>query len=176
MISMQTRLPFLALLSSALLPILLPTSAAAVTITVGGITYDMSALSTSVTSQSTAFGLPPLGQMPWWENQTLASTFAMTVFNQLGPGWDGDYGPVFAYAIDTTKNEVQGMAQSISDSDDLIDVTPSTGSMVTYAIASPGTTSAVPGPLPVLVAGGGWVWSRRLKQRVRRAGSTVSPT
>lgn len=176
MISMQTRLPFLALLSSALLPILLPASAAAVTITVGGISYDMSAFSTSVTSHPTAFGLPPLGQMPWWENQTLASTFAATVFDQLGPGWDSDYGPVFAYAIDTSKNEVQGMAQSISDSNDLIDVTPPTGSMVSYAIANPGTTSAVPGPLPVLVAAGGWAWSRRLRQRVRRAGSAVPPT
>jgi hypothetical protein len=110
--------------------------------------------------------------MPWWGNDTLASEFATTLFNQLGTGWDADYGPVFAYSLDTSWSEVRGVAQSITDINDLIDVIVSTGSTNTYAIASP--LPDVPGPLPVLAMATGWGWSRRLRTWLRRAG-TVAP-
>lgn len=164
-----TRFIPLAFLGGTILPLLSPAPAAAITITVGSINYDVSAFSTSPASQFATFGLPPLGQMPWWGNDTLAYDFATTLFNQLGAGWDADYGPVFAYSLDTSLNEVRGLAQSITDINDLIDVTASTVSTNTYAIASP--LPDVPGPLPVLATATGWAWSRRLRQRLRRAGT-----
>lgn len=161
-----------AFLGGTILSMLSPAPAAAITISVGGINYDVSAFSTSPASQPDAFGLPPQGQMPWWGNDTLASEFATTLFNQLGTGWDADYGPVFAYSLDTSWSEVRGVAQSITDINDLIDVIASTGSTNTYAIASP--LPDVPGPLPVLAMATGWGWSRRLRTWLRRAG-TVAP-
>lgn len=167
-----TRFIPLAFLGGTILPMLSPAPAAAINITVGGINYDVSAFSTSPASQPAAFGLPPLGQMPWWGNDTLAYDFATTLFNQLGAGWDANYGPVFAYSLDTSLNELRGLAQSITDINDLIDVTASTVSTNTYAIAS--LLPDVPGPLPVLATATGWGWSRRLRQRLRQAG-TVAP-
>ncbi len=156
------RLAAGALLSGALLPLLAPVPAAAV----GVQGYDVSVLTLSYASQSSLFALPPLGQMPWWGNSTLASTFASDVFNQLGAGWDPDYGPVFAYAVDTSTDQVLGLTQSLTDLNDQIDVAPSLAAITRYAIA----VAPVPLPLPLLGAAAGLGWSRRLRQRTRVVG------
>jgi hypothetical protein len=157
--SSLARLAVGAFLSGVLLPLLAPAPATAVVVQ----GYDVSVLTLSYASQSSLFALPPLGQMPWWGNSNLASTFASEVFNQLGAGWDPDYGPVFAYAVDTSAGQVLGLTQSLTDVNDQIDVTPSLTTTTRYAIA----VAPVPVPLPLLGAAAGLRWSRRLRQRTR---------
>jgi hypothetical protein len=74
---------------------------------------------------------------------------------------EGANGPVFAHA--ESLGQVLGLAQSLSNPLDQIDVTPSTSTTVTYAIA----TSPVPGPLPLFGAAAAFGWSRQLRARLR---------
>jgi hypothetical protein len=163
------RLAALVLIGGAVLPWLVPSPAAAVVVTVGGFTYDVTTSSMSFTIDPTAFQRPPKGQMPWWGDSNLASDFATEVFDQLGPGWDSDYGPVFAYSIPSPHDQVHGLASSLVDINDQIDVRPANGAMVTYAIA----TIPVPLPLPVLGAAAALGWTHQLRARMR--GRTCAP-
>lgn len=167
------RVAALAVLGGAILPFLSATPAAAVVVNVGGVDYDVNSITTSASSQPSAFGLPPLGQMPWWGDDALASEFAFKVFNQLGPGWNADYGPVFAYAFDSPLNQMLGLAQSLTDINDQIDVTPANSASSIYAIVSSGGPPpvAVPAPLPLLGSAACWGWSRHFRQRARQAQS-----
>ena len=162
----------MAVLGGAVLPLLSATPAAAVVVNVDGIDYEVSVSSIAATSTPAAFNLPPTGQMPWWGDGARASEFATQVFDQLGPGFDPDYGPVFAYSIAAPQNQVQGLTQSLTDINDQIDVTPATNAMVSYAIA----TAPVPLPLPLLGAAAGYRWSRRLRQRLRQTTGAPNPT
>lgn len=163
----------LLVLGGALLPLLPFTPAGAVVVTVGGIDYDVNIINMSHTLSSPSFALPPLGQMPWWGDDTLASEFATSVFFQLGPGTDANYGPVFAYAIDTTLNQVLGLSQSLTDINDQIDVMADTSATIRYATATTSATTPVPLPLPILGAATGFGWSRRLRQRLRQRSIAV---
>jgi hypothetical protein len=163
----------LIVLGGALLPLLPFTPAGAVVVTVGGIVYDVNIINMSHTLSSPSFGLPPLGQMPWWGDDTLASEFATSVFFQLGPGTDANYGPVFAYAVDTALNQVLGLSQSLTDINDQIDVMPTTSTTTLYATASSTSTTPVPLSLPILGAATGFGWSRRLRQRLRQRSTAV---
>ena len=162
------RYTALALLGGALLPLLQATPAAAVVVNVGGIVYDVSITNMSHTLSPTSFALPPLGQMPWWGDDARASEFATSVFLQLGPGTDANYGPVFAYAVDTALNQVLGLSQSLTDIDDQIDVMPTTSATTLYATATTSATTPVPLPLPILGAATAFGWSRRLRQRLHQ--------
>jgi len=163
-----TRVAASALFGAALLPLLSANPASALIITVAGINYDVSTIDTSHASQPTTFGQPPIGLMPWWGDDILASTFATTVFNQLGPGWDADYGPVFAYALDAPPNVVLGLTSSLTNVSDQPDVFPSTTASVRYAIATSTLATPVPAPLPLLGAVAAYGCSRRLRARLRR--------
>jgi hypothetical protein len=163
----------LLVLGGALLPLLPFTPAGAVIVTVGGIVYDVNMTNISHTISSPSFALPPLGQMPWWGDDTLASEFATSVFFQLGPGTDANYGPVFAYAVDTALNQVLGLSQSLTDINDQIDVMPTTSTTTLYATASSTSTTPVPLSLPILGAATGFGWSRRLRQRLRQRSTAV---
>jgi hypothetical protein len=173
--SVPMRYTALALLGGALLPLLQDTPAAAVVVNVGGIFYDVSITNMSHTLSPTSFALPPLGQMPWWGDDARASEFATSVFLQLGPGTDANYGPVFAYAVDTALNQVLGLSQSLTDIDDQIDVMPTTSATTLYATASSTSTTPVPLSLPILGAATGFGWSRRLRQRLRQRSIAVLP-
>ena len=72
--------------------------------------------------------------MPWWGDDLLASDFALEVLNQLGPGWDANYGPVFAHGVSVS--EVFGIAQPLTDINDQIDVIPSRSDTLSYASPS----------------------------------------
>lgn len=164
--SALTRVAALALFGGATLPLLSATPAEAIVVHVSGIGYDVSVITASPSSQPSAFGLPPLGQMPWWGDDALASEFATEVFAQLGSGWDSNYGPVFAYALDTPQNQVLGLTQSLTDINDQIDVTPSFNDNISYAIATSAPVPvpvAVPAPLPLFGAGAAFAYSRRLR-------------
>jgi hypothetical protein len=163
----------LALLGGALLPLLQATPAAAVVVNVGGIFYDVSITNMSHTLSPTSFALPPQGQMPWWGDDARASEFATSVFLQLGPGTDANYGPVFAYAVDTALNQVLGLSQSLTDINDQIDVMPDTSATIRYATATTSATTPVPLPLPILGAATAFGWSRRLRQRLHQRSIAV---
>ncbi|MFN9545706.1 MAG: hypothetical protein ACK6AD_01335 [Cyanobacteriota bacterium] len=109
--------------------------------------------------------------MPWWGDSARASEFATKVFDQLGPGSDPNYGPVFAYSIATPQNEVEGWIQSLTDINDQTFATPATTAMLSYAIA----TAPVPLPVPLLGAAVGLSWSRRLRRRLRQTTGAPIP-
>jgi hypothetical protein len=69
----------------------------AAVVNVGGVLYDVTVLETSYTASDSTFQQPPLGQMPWWEDRAMARKFAITVFDLLGEGSTGGFGPYFAY-------------------------------------------------------------------------------
>ena len=163
----------LALLGGALLPLLQAKPAAAVVVNVGGIIYDVSITNMSYALSPTSFALPPLGQMPWWGDDARASEFATSVFLQLGPGTDANYGPVFAYAVDTSLNQVLGLSQSLTDINDQIDVMPTTSATIRYATATTSATTPVPLPLPILGAATAFGWSRRLRQHLHQRSIAV---
>lgn len=158
--STSLRIAAVAFLSTAALPFLATAPAAAVVVNVGGNSYDVTVLNTSYDTSTSVFQLPPTGQMPWWGDDLLASEFAAQVYNFLGSGWDADYGPVFAHA--ESLGQILGLAQSLSNPLDQIDVTPATSTTVTYAMA----TSPVPGPLPLFGAAAAFGWSRQLRARM----------
>ena len=158
--SLSLRVAVVAFLSSAALPILSASPAAAVVVNVGGNSYDVSVFNTSYEASTTLFQQPPTGQMPWWGDDLLASEFAAQVYNALGTGWDADYGPVFAHG--ESVGQVLGIVQSVSNPLDQIDVTPASNTTVPYAIA----TSPVPGPLPLFGAAAAFGWSRQLRKRI----------
>lgn len=162
--STSLRVAAVAVLSTAALPFLSASPAAAVVVNVGGNSYDVMVLNTSYDASTSVFQLPPIGQMPWWGNDLLASDFAAQVYNSLGSGWDADYGPVFAHS--ESLGQVLGLTQSLSNPLDQIDVTPATSTTVTYAIAT-SLVSPVPGPLPLFGAASAFGWSRQLRARLR---------
>ncbi len=166
--STSFRLASFLLLGSTALPLLITSPAAAVVVTVGGTPYDVSVSTTTYNSSFADFQLPSFGGlMPWWGNDMLSSDFAKEVYAALGSGWDNNYGPVFAYDIDTAQGEVPGIAQSLSNLNLQIDVFPTTSATVSYAIAVPMSAPAsVPAPLPVFGLAGGFVACRRLRRRV----------
>jgi hypothetical protein len=149
-----------ALIGGVALSVLSSAPAEAVVITLAGVSYDVSVSQTSYSLSTGAFQVPPLGQMPWWGDDQLASDAATQVFNLLGPGWDASYGPVFAY--NASVGQVLGLAQSLADPLDQIDVSPASSSLVSYAIAS----TPVPGALPLFGATELVRWSRRLRRRI----------
>lgn len=155
----------LALLGATVIPFFSASPASAVLVNVGGTVYDVTLSSASYLTSTNAFQLPPAGQMPWWGDDLLASDFALEVLNQLGPGWDANYGPVFAHGVSVS--EVLGIAQSLTDINDQIDVTPSRSATVSYAIASALPSAPVPGPLPLFGATAAYGCSRQLRQRIR---------
>ncbi len=158
--STSFRIAAIAILSTAALPCLSPTPASAVVVNVGGHPYDVTVLNTAYANSTGMFQLPPAGAMPWWGDDMLASEFAAEVYNSLGAGWDANYGPVFAHG--ESLGQVLGLTQSISNPLDQIDVTLTTNTTMTYAIA----TTPVPGPLPLFGAAAAFGWSRRLRKRL----------
>lgn len=162
-----TRVAAIVVLCGATLPMLSAAPASAVAVNVDGIDYDLSSIITSPVSQPAVFGLPPLGQMPWWGHEALASEFASKAFAQLGSGSDPDYGPVFAHALDASQNQVLGLTQSLADINDQIDVTLAFDTGFSYAVASPAALAPVPAPLPLFGAGAAFGFSRRVRAKLR---------
>jgi hypothetical protein len=154
------RVAAVAILSTAALPFLSANPASAVVVYVGGNSYDVTTLNTTYEASTNLFQGPPTGMMPWWGNDLLASEFAAQVYDSLGSGWDADYGPVFAHG--QSIGQVLGLTQSLTNPLDQIDVTPTTNTTVTYAIA----TTPVPGPLPLFGAAAAFGCSRQLRKRL----------
>ena len=165
MIRSPARLAALALFSAATIPFLAAGPAAAVMVNVNNLLYDVSVIDTSQSTNPNLFY--PLfagGSMPWWNDDLLASEFAMKVFDALGVGSDPLYGPLFAYHIDPGVDEVSSMAQLLSDIRVQDGVVTGNGETVKYAVA---TASPVPLSLPVFGAAAAYGWTLRLRKRLR---------
>jgi len=115
--------------------------------------------------------------MPWWQNASLAQTFAQQVFSSLGtPNYfqfNGVYqyfGPFFGYGNTTTLQNYRYQA--------------STNSIVVYSSGQANYTLSrvwaqaslvpVPGPLPALGAVAAFGFSRQLRKRIKVSNNAVS--
>ena len=160
-------------LAGCALPFAACLPAQAVVVNILGSNYDVTITSTSYNANPIAFGTPAAGQMPWWGDSSLASTFASQVYDQLGDGYQPGYGPVFAYQfIATPSAEVYGITQNITDINDQLDLDASAplSAATAYAYASASlitpVSATVPTPLPLLGGASAMAWSRRLRTRI----------
>jgi len=150
------------------LPLLAALPAAAVTVTIGSNSYDVTVFTGSYNNNTSLFQALSPGQMPWWGDSTgdSASEFATQVFNQLGDGPTSGYGPVFAYDFDSAG--VVGISQNLTNP--LVQNVESIAldTTVSYAIATPlgPPPSPVPAPLPVFGAMAAFGCSRRIRKRI----------
>ena len=156
-----------------------------VRVSVGGQDWDVSTFTGSYNSNTAKFALPssPGGVMPWWESESLASQFASAVgkglgTQELGPGdkSPGDrLGPFFGYGAsnDATRldfdylfalNEFVSVVQTYSGVNRGIENTK-------WAQAAP---AAAPGPLPALGAASAFVYSRKLRNRIKASKAVSS--
>jgi hypothetical protein len=158
-----------AVVGALLLPLASAIPAQALSVNVGSMSYDVSFTTTSQNLSSALFAATAPGQMPWWGDPGLASTFAAQVYDQLGLNlYQAGYGAVFAYDYNPAAlGEVYGIVQNTSDTSDQLDLD-STSPLTAanpypYAIAAPASTTAVPAPLPLLGATAAFGWARRLR-------------
>jgi hypothetical protein len=150
------------------LPVLAALPAAAVSVTVDGLDYDVTFFEGSYADHSLLFQAPPTGLMPWWSDPSgdLASQFAFQVYGSLGNGSVLGYGPVFAYLNDASTDKLEGWVQSITDPNVQDIQNPSRNAVINYAIlnnASPGP-EPVPSPLPLFGAASAYRVSRKLRR------------
>jgi hypothetical protein len=157
------RLATAVVLTGTAASLLVSAPAHAVGVNVSGVLYDVTVLETSYNTSTSSFQLPPLGQMPWWGNQSNADLFAEQVFAALGEGSTAGYGPLFAHAYDASISQVIGSLQDLSAPGSFIDGTPAANATVKYAIAK----APVPGPLPLFGAAAAFGCSRQLRRRIR---------
>ena len=150
------------------LPMLAALPAAAVNVTIGGNSYDVTVFTGSYSSNTSLFQALTPGQMPWWGDTTgdTAYEFAVQVFDQLGSGPTTDYGPVFAY--DISAGGVVGITQSLTNLAAQNVETIALNDSVAYAIATPlgPPPNQVPAPLPVFGAMAAFGCSRKLRKRI----------
>jgi hypothetical protein len=160
-----------AIVGALLLPLASVNPAQAVSVNVSGTSYDVSFITTSQNQNSALFAAAAPGQMPWFSDLGLASTFAAQVYNQLGLNlYQTGYGAVFAYDYDPAGlGEVYGIVQNTSDISDQLNLD-STSPLAAanpypYAIATAISTTAVPAPASLLGATAALGWARRIRNR-----------
>jgi hypothetical protein len=169
----STRIHVLAFVGACLLPLSSPLAAQAVTVNLSGTNYEVFFTTTSYNTNPDLFGAAPPGQMPWWGNINLASSFAAEVYDRLGENvYQTSYGPMFAYGYSSAgSGEVYGRAQNTQDIDDQLDLGSATplaaSSTYSYAYANATTPVDVPAPMPLFGAAAAFGWSRRLRRRLR---------
>jgi hypothetical protein len=150
------------------LPMLAALPAAAVTVTIGTISYDVTLFTGSYNNNTSLFQALSPGKMPWWGDSTgdSASEFATQVYDQLGNGPTSGYGPVFAYDFDSAG--VIGLSQNLTNPLVQTGEFIALDTSVAYAIATPlgPPPSSVPAPLPVFGAMAAFGCSRRIRKRI----------
>jgi hypothetical protein len=154
--------------ASIALPLLAALPAAAVTVTIGSNSYDVTVFTGSYSNNTSLFQALSPGKMPWWGDSTgdSASAFATQVYDQLGNGPTSGYGPVFAYDLDGAG--VVGLSQNLTDPLVQNGESIALNASVAYAIATPlgPPPSPAPAPLPVFGAMAAFGCSRRIRKRI----------
>ena len=170
MMNYSQRTAFLALIGGITLPLLASSPSAAVVVSVGSVSYDVTYATISYQSNQQSFDtFANVGQMPWWGNETFASLIANEVFTSLGASWDADHGPVFAYGLDGSGASINGVIQSLSALSVQDDVTIDVATAKPFAIA----TVAAPAPFPVIGAFAAYGWAGNLRKRVTRSRHSI---
>jgi hypothetical protein len=155
-----------------------PAGAVSITVPIQGVSTNFDVLITerSYASDPSLFSI---ATMPWWEDYSLASSFAEQVYDQLGlgsfPPNTTDYGPLFAYALDPAPSTGGGLAAVVADlsapgfiyelsGPDSLDP----ALIYRYAyVPSQSATTGVPAPIPALGLAMAWSWSRNNRRRCR---------
>ena len=140
--------------------------ARAVVINVGGVDWTISAEVVNPGTNIDFFKTTYITSQPWAGDGNLANDFASALGNQLTLPNPSNYGPYFAFnAVGTATDYDIGVSASSNGSGALA-FTVGSDQPYTYARASRGPSTVVPGPLPVLGGMAAFGWSRRLRRRV----------
>jgi hypothetical protein len=136
--------------------------AQAFVVNVGGVNYDVTTFGPdSYNNNISKFALPANGGvMPWWNDQTLANTFAVALGTSLGTPNPNGSGPYFAYASPNIVSSQYRDANSGGGRNDL-----KSDTSITWAQAAP-MSAPVPGPLPAFGAAAAFGFSRKLRGRI----------
>jgi len=140
-------------------------------VNVEGTNYDVTTFGPdSYNNNIVKFALPANGGvMPWWNNQSLASSFAAALGGSLGyPNGGNNNGPYFAW------ESFQGMlveGQAWAPIGAYVSwlSLPPTNPESTWAQVAPMSAPGAPGPLPVIGAAAAFGFSRKLRQRITNA-------
>ena len=163
-----------------------PGSAQAYVVTLGGVQYDVTTFTGTYNDNISKFKTAANGGvMPWWNNRTLAMSFATAVGTNLGYPNFGVAGPFFGYQFETIDpcadaNPEEGgscpseQVRSIYRSNNGAYITNDSfaDNSRTWAQASLYTAPApapVPGPLPLFGAAAAFGFSRKLRKRIKLA-------
>ena len=152
--------------------------AQAVVVTVGGQDWDVTSFTGSYNANTSKFATAANGGvMPWWGSSSLASQFATQVGTNLGlpnplPN-GGNLGPGFAYQASTSVDYFQRLGNVIT-----IQNTSNLSNQIAWAQATLVTPppAPVPSPLPALGAAAAFVYSRKLRSRIKGRTNTVGST
>lgn len=157
------------------LPVLLAVPSHAVTVTVNSLDYDVTFFDGSYDNNTSLFQVPPAGQMPWWGDSSgsLASEFALQVYDKLGIGPTPGYGPLFAYQF--VGADLESVSQNLTDPSSQNLESTATSVVSKYAIAVPLFTppTQVPSPLPVIGIFAAYTTARRLRLRTKSASESL---
>lgn len=157
-----------------------PAGAVSITVPIQGVSTSFDVLITerSYASDPSLFSI---ATMPWWEDNSLATSFAEQVYNQLGfgsfPPNTTDNGPLFAYALDPAPSTGGGLAAVVADLSALGVINELSGPdsldpalIYRYAyVPFQSATTGVPAPIPALGLVMAWSWSRNNRRLCRRS-------
>jgi len=149
--------------------------AQAIVVTVNSQDWNVTTFTGKYNANTSKFALPSSGGvMPWWGNNSLASSFATAVGSSLGAvNRTGAWGPLFGYNTTSGPNRVLFGGFTIADNSSFSTGVTDTGTSYAWAQATPVSSpqaAAVPGPLPALGAAAAFGYSRKLRKRIK--GST----
>lgn len=145
-----------------------PAQAITATVNVGGTNYDVTASSRTYNSNPGFFNTT---NMPWWGNQTLATSFATALGGSPWGGLanNGSYGPLFAYSFTASPIASVSFSATFANSS-LLTTGVNPAASFNYATATL-TPTAVPlesDALPVvgsaLFMAGAMGWKRKRQQ------------
>lgn len=143
----------------------------------------------SYDDNTTHFAQPPApGAMPWWGSQVAAEAFANAVGDRLTPSTNicelceppSASGPYFGYGFDVETNYIRPVQYSsfeytLSDPESGQAMSSITRGSIPFVWAE-ATAVAVPGPLPVLGIAACFVYSRKLRSRIKKSGNAATCT
>ena len=168
--------------------------AQAVVVNVGGQDWDVTTFTGSYNTNpdnQTKFGLLTAGGvMPWWNDSSLAESFATAVGSSLdAPNSDGNpgYGAAFAYqflfvpcgncVFTAWVRSANGDVIEQNVSADNVDLAPFYDANTSWAQASLIPFGApVPSPLPALGTAAAFGYSHKLRKRIKNIDSSASST
>ena len=149
-------------------------SASAVTIPtvpvlVNGTTYDVTYFEGSYDNNISRF---TTAEMPWWGDSSLANTFATAIGVNLGRPLFNNFGPGFAYTLETSdpsdiKARLYTWDENHFPDPATINGVLSVAVSYPYAIAAPHSPAPVPAPLPLFGAAAAFRATRRLRSMRR---------